>query len=52
MGDYFLFDEFSNLERNLETIDLSIPPSMCSLVSSSDTKTTAHHMADGALHKK
>ena len=43
-GDDFLFDEFLNFYRNLETIDLSIPPSNCSVVSSSDTPTTAQHM--------
>ena len=43
-GDDFLFDEFSNFYRNLETIDLSIPPSNCSVVSSSDTPTNAHHI--------
>ena len=43
-GDDFLFDEFSNFYKNLEAIDLSIPPSNCSVVSSSDTPTTAHHM--------
>ena len=43
-GDDFLYDEFSNFHRNLETTDLSIPPSNCSVVSLSDTPTTAHHM--------
>ena len=39
-GDDILFAAFSNFR----TIDLSIPPSNCSVVSSSDTPTTAHHM--------
>ena len=43
-GDNFLFDEFSIFYRNLDTIDLSIPPSNCSVASSSDTPTTTHHM--------
>ena len=43
-GDDFLFDEFLNVFRNLETLDPSILPSNCSVVSSSDTPTTAHHM--------
>ena len=43
-GDDFLFDELSDFYRNLETTDLSIPPSNCSFVSSSDTTTTTHHM--------
>ena len=43
-GDDFLFDEFSIFYRNLDTIDLSIPPSNCSVASSSDTPTTTHHM--------
>ena len=40
----FLFDEFSNFYRNLETKNLSIPSSNCSVVSSSDTTTTAQHI--------
>ena len=43
-SDDFLLDELSNFYRNLETIDLSIPSSNCSIVSSSDTPTTAQHM--------
>ena len=42
-GDDFFFNEFSNFYRNLETIDLSVPPINCSIVSSNDTPTTAHH---------
>ena len=41
--DDFSFDKFSNFYRNLETIDLSVPPSNCSVNSSSDTPTTAQH---------
>ena len=44
-GDDILFAAFSNFYINLETIDLSIPPSNCSVVSSIDQPpTTAHHM--------
>ena len=43
-SDDFLLDELPNFYRNLETIDLSIPSSNCSIVSSSDTPTTAQHM--------
>ena len=43
-GDVFLFDEFSNFYRNSGTIDFSVPPSNCSVVSSSDIQTTTEHM--------
>ena len=43
-GDEFLFDEFSNLYRNLETIDLSVTSRNCYVVSSSGTPIIAQHM--------
>ena len=43
-GDDLLFDEFADFYSNLETIDLSIPSSNCSVVSSSDKATSAQHM--------